>query len=538
MLAGYRPGQLVARGANRLRRRIPLALAPEGNAPPFDDVAVARLGARAAARFANAADPREVMSGALTLLGRREALPIGETWRSQPPDRSLLWAFHLHYHEFLVPLLSAGTEGRETLVCVLRDWLRDSPPTGRALGLGWHPYVISCRVLPWAAVISSGPDRDLRDALAGSLWRQLKVLRRHLERDVGGNHLVRNAKALAVGGALFRGPEADAMHSLGSRLMVQLLADQLGPDGGHLEGSPTYHALVLEDALDTLHAEAGPWAGEIREAASGALGWLQAISPAGAHRPHFNDSHDEGALATASLSEYASDVDVRPTTRNVSPGTPRYIVLGGDRSRLVFDAAQPARRDMPYHAHADSLGITLDILGQPVIVDRGVATYAAGPERAWWRSTAAHSTVEFDGTDSSEMIGAFRAGRLAKTDVQVDSDRVVEAAHDGAGRPHLAHSRRVSQVNEGAWHVADAVPGASGALWRLHFAPGCAVVTHENGATVRGPGFGLEVRLTGAASIQVEQTLHAVAMGITTPAPTLVARFLGPTLSADIAVAL
>ncbi len=85
---------------------------------------------------------------------------------------------------------------------------------------------------------------------------------------------------------------------------------------------------------------------------------------------------------------------------------------------------------------------------EPLLIDVGTSSYAPGAVRDHERSTAAHNTLEVDETDSSEVWGAFRTGRRARsfrlrlfTEVVGRDGRtvIVEAAHDGyrhlRGRP-------------------------------------------------------------------------------------------------------
>ena len=69
-------------------------------------------------------------------------------------------------------------------------------------------------------------------------------LRRHLEFDVGGNHLIKNLKALAGLAVLF-GDERTLDRTL--NLLSRQLAVQVLPDGGHFERAPAYHCQVLAD---------------------------------------------------------------------------------------------------------------------------------------------------------------------------------------------------------------------------------------------------------------------------------------------------
>ena len=534
MVWGYRPRQLAARAVNRARRRLPFALGREALPPEIDGEVLGRLSDSARERFAQAVDPAELLGGQITMLGHTESIGPDVIWSGRPDARTDLWNFHLQYHEFIVPLLSSGPDGHRLAWEVLEGWLAACPPSHHGLLASWHPYVISSRIMPWTVALVSQPDEVLARSLARSLWRQLQILAHHIEHDVGGNHLIRNAKALAVGGALFRGPQADAMRARGVRLMERALADQLGPDGGHVEGSPGYHALVLEDVLDTLFAAASSDPGRLGEHASRALTWIEAISPAGSPRPHLNDSQEYGVASTEELLRHAERVGVRTRQLKVAPMTPRYIVMGDAKMRVLFDAAQPCRPDLPYHSHADSLGIVIDVDGQRVVPDRGVATYAAGPGRDWWRSTAAHSTLEVGGENSSEMIGAFRAGRLSRTTLKRDEPHDAIAVHDGAGRPGHAHSRQVRRHGDHSWRITDQIPAVADCVWRLHFEPGAEVQVDPGEALVRIGSIRLRIRLDGVGALAIEPTPHAMAMGTTVTAPTLVARANASLMEASI----
>ena len=117
---------------------------------------------------------------------------------------------------------------------------------------------------------------------------------------------------------------------------------------------------------------------------------------------------------------------------------------------LLADVGPPCPPSLPGHAHADTFGCLVHVDGIPLLIDTGTSTYEPGPVRRYERSTAAHSTVQVDGADSTEVWGVFRAGRRARVSglaARVDSSGFTcEAAHDGfrrlPGRPR--HRRRWS----------------------------------------------------------------------------------------------
>jgi uncharacterized heparinase superfamily protein len=115
-----------------------------------------------------------------------------------------------------------------------------------------------------------------------------------------------------------------------------------------------------------------------------------------------------------------------------------YVRLQFADAVAIIDVASIGPDYLPGHAHADTLSFEFSLGTERVIVNGGTSVYGEGPQRQFERSTAAHSTVEIDGADSSEVWSGFRVARRALVqDVQIQerSDSVaVSAAHDGYGR--------------------------------------------------------------------------------------------------------
>ena len=206
-----------------------------------------------------AARPRQLRRRATRPL-RRRLLPLAghsasprplvaneRLWRSPAFDRltsepsGLLAEFAVNYGEDVVEAARRGaTADARTLLVA---WIDGHPPR---VGSAWHPYVVSTRIGNWVAALSLAP--ELATPRVGeSLRRQLAYLRRNIEDDISGNHVIRNAKALVLGGVAL-GDTAAA--ECGRRLLARELPEQILEDGGHYERSPAYHRLVLRDLLE------------------------------------------------------------------------------------------------------------------------------------------------------------------------------------------------------------------------------------------------------------------------------------------------
>src|SRR5207248_2045022 len=161
----------------------------------------------------------ELRSGKITLLGVTR--PLGGDW--QHADAPRLWRFHLHYWDWAWGLaagqgqLAAGQGQLAAQAAFARLWRSWQASPGRSLGRGdaWHPYPAALRAWSWCGLhrdlVAGG---DLEPEFTAALAAHAGFLRRHLEYDVGGNHLVKDLKAL-VGLAVFFADERLLRQSLG-----------------------------------------------------------------------------------------------------------------------------------------------------------------------------------------------------------------------------------------------------------------------------------------------------------------------------------
>src|SRR5690606_29039683 len=130
-------------------------------------------------------------------------------------------------------------------LALVREWIAANP-VGE--GVGWHPYPTALRLIARTKRGLPGTDVDR------SLYRQAAWLYRTLEVYHPGNHLLENARALALAGRYFEGQgEAGRWLRRGLAIFRREVSEQVLPDGGYFERSPMYHALMLEGALDLLN---------------------------------------------------------------------------------------------------------------------------------------------------------------------------------------------------------------------------------------------------------------------------------------------
>jgi uncharacterized heparinase superfamily protein len=439
---------------------------------------------------------RAVQAGRFRFLGRELFLGSNPDW--QITTASQLWRYQLHYFGFVRSLLVAahtksGDWAYEVFRGLTRSWIERNK---KLVGDGWHPYTISLRLVNWLQAWACWRSAIEADAtfcseLLGMMYSQARSLRRQLEFDVRGNHLLENLRALIWAGLAFEGREAQGWLDLGLTILREETVEQVLPDGGHFERTPGYHATVLRDYLEIAtvlerNGEGRPeW---VRGAVERLAFFLREILGPRQRIPLIKDSAidatpnpdellntaaawlDEPGLkpaAAPSLDTYLLLGEAewkkiatwpeapRAVGTSAFPVTGFYVLRGREGEQVVIDAGKPCPDYLPAHAHADTLNFEYSIHGVPVIVDSGVYEYQAGLWRDFFRSTRAHNTIEIAGHNSSEVWSSFRVGRRAHPRIKAWQSAAGQAqilvAHDGYR--HL----RGEPVHERAilWHEGE-----------------------------------------------------------------------------------
>jgi hypothetical protein len=487
MLVAAAAKQLTLRQlAYRTRRFVPVRVLA-GRAPPapaFRPLAAGLAGGPSPQ--SGPVDPPD-KDGNFRAVGSVRALNEPCFWTSG--DDGLLFMFELHGFSALGRYAAGGrTDSGDVFwrkVC--ERWLDEC---GRPASPGWHPYPLSGRVMAWCAALSAGVmPAATHAAMTASLAWQLRLLRRSVEHDIGGNHVLRNGCALVIGG-LCCGDAAAVRR--GRNVLVRALPKQVLADGMHEERSPSYARVLLEDLQDVAEIERRVGLSpqpQLERAIEGLGEALSALSGPDGMLPRLNDAWDGPPLV--------------PTTEPavVDLFASGYIVLRHAQDQVIFDVGPLCPPHLPPHAHADALSFVLWLDGAPVVIDPGTGGYDLAARR-WSRATRAHSTIEVDGQDQCVFWGQFRASHLPKVDrgaLDVRSDAtVLSARHDGYRRlaDPVDHRRTFCWLpGDGLVIVDELVGGCRTAVSRLPLAP-----AGTGGYRIRKLDGGLAVSKTGVVA--------------------------------------
>jgi uncharacterized heparinase superfamily protein len=401
------------------------------------------------------------------------------SWSSKEIFRRQI--YHANYCDFLnvdltslqdQPLLHKATR-------IALDWC-DQNFSGSEMG--WHPFFLSLRIVNWLKyLVRNGHhaeelgDADSVQRILGSLRIQVLSLENRLEKELLANHLLKNAKALVFAGTLLDAPESGRWRSLGERLLLEQVAEQILSDGGHIERSPMYHAWVLDHLLDVqnLFSSCSPEMSGCGEVVSECIERManylsQIIHPDG-EIPLLNDSQLGVTRPTPLIIEdvgLSQRHDVQTGTQmRIFPDSGYAVIRDyGSDSFLIFDCGRVGPDYQPGHGHSDVLSYELTLHGQRVIVDTGVSSYEPGPQRHYERSTAAHNTLRIDGAEQAEIWGSFRIGRRPSVSPirsrEFAESQFVQGTHFGYERLGVVHSRAIVHLSTNAWVFADRVSGS------------------------------------------------------------------------------
>jgi uncharacterized heparinase superfamily protein len=465
---------------------------------------------------------RQLSLGAFEHLNQVRELGRPVNWLLGPIDHDRLWTVTLHYHHWAYDLArlaarrdETGEQASRLFVELISDWIARCDVTiPGSQPLAWNAYAIATRIGWWirsALLLDTewwSQHDDFRAKFLTSLWKQAGYLADHIEWDLGGNHLIRDALGLAWAGRIFDGPEAKKWLKMATSLAVEQCREQVLADGGHFERSPMYHLHVMEDLLLISLLIEDPAAKQrlqsVLERMTEFARWAR--HPDGGI-PLLNDAALEADFRPDDLLNRAAESGLS-VDASLSGGGRHFAETGlavwhGKPWTVFFDVGPLGPDYQPGHGHADNLTLECSYGSERLFVDPGTYSYDCDDRRANDRSTAAHNTVCVDRTDSSEVWHIFRVGRRAKpvrVDVRAKSDGLdASAAHDGYAHLDVFHQRRIQVAEGGSLVIADRIEGRG--------------IHHLEGGWLLAPGWTAAVRDFGWEIQHENRVMHVTLHG-------------------------
>jgi uncharacterized heparinase superfamily protein len=493
-------------------------------------------------RQSRAADQaEELVARRFTFRSRRPlALAPGE-WNPAAVSRG--WTWDLNRHHWFATLgfaywYSGDPRYLRSFVDQSADWMDQH--LSRLGRIEWDtPFEIASRINAWLwahFLFLPSPDWDPAhyERFVHGLGLLAEYLHQAIEYHAPGNHILLEAKALALCGEVF--PEftgASRWRHKGWRILDQELRKQVCEDGVHVERSTMYHRIVAGELAELWrfcdrndHPKATALRDRVQPMAC-FQSWID--QSGGGDLPLFGDAQVEDTCyrfsAPAAVAAARGSVYQDLVTESTDHG---YWLLGADsqnssHSRQTNEA--PAGRAFPsggyfvarsawtpeadvmvwdcgptgyhlnrWHAHLDTLSFTLSVAGTPLLIDPGVHETDGSGDRSDkpLRSTRAHSTVCVDGEEHGILAKRHQIWSPPRAELLLwatsEHCTVMSGRHDGYRRLRepVWHSRTIVVMHGLYWLIIDYIEGSAAHLveQRFHVAPGARVAVAKGGGSV------------------------------------------------------
>ena len=428
---------------------------------------------------------KKLITGCITFLNNKQ------NFKSNPfleiSQISKLWLYHLHYLSIGYDLaLSYFKTNEELYYVAFKDLITKwKETTSWGKGLPYREaYLPAHRVIYLIKsflLLLKQLDNDsaFRTQFLRIIIEENLFVEKNLEYHIPGNHLIKDAKALIFCGAFFRGRKAEKWLNKGEEILFSQVEKQVFDDGGHFERSPMYHAIVLQDVLESvmllndLNRQIPVW---LLEKLNRMVEFLQSMTHPNGELALFGDSSCEFETTLAGIFNLANSVLKKKSDKILGhqydekmickayPDSGYYLITNSKLPHyLIIDGGAIANHNLPAHSHCDGLSFELSVAEQKIIIDSGAYLYEPGKWRDFFRSTRAHNTVQVDGSEQAEMWGSFRMGRQSRVRVinwLIEPNFVYwEAVLTFPKSNKMSIRRRIIYWDDGFWTIVDKLEG-------------------------------------------------------------------------------
>jgi hypothetical protein len=446
------------------------------------------------------------------------------------PESNIEWTWDLNRHVFFETLGRAyHYTNKERYACkfgeLLKSWLKNNHANEK--NRNWsNVYEVALRINTWIWAYYFFRQSYTFDVatcilfLKGLLAQGI-YLSKNIEYHVRNNHLLLEAKSLALLGILF--PEfkrASKWKSKGLKILFRQIRRQVCSDGVHGERATHYHRVITGELLElfVLMQNNNAYIPEdIIEAFRKMVEFEVSVTKPNGLVPLFGDSSQDDTHLRFSGANggpiYLNQIKLNPVLSypeetciwllgcervkkfiNLTPkkfdidskAFPHggYFIMrsgeGLDVKYLAFDCGPFGYKPTPNHGHADALSFEMYAFGKTIIVDPGIYSVSFGEKwRNYFRSTKAHNTVVVDDKNQSTLLGFNRVYNPATATLHEWITNTifdfVDGSHDGYQRlkDPVTHRRQIIFIKPDYWLIIDILKGKKKHIFEqyFHFTP-------------------------------------------------------------------
>jgi uncharacterized heparinase superfamily protein len=423
----------------------------------------------------------------------RNPKPLGN-----PIGVSSEWRRQINAFEWLDHLRACGGPAARQLARQLtQQWLEENPTYD---SFAWRGDILADRlrrILLNQGFLEIQSDALFRSALLYSLNRQATHLARALPDGLAGSALLKAAIALMIAGVML--PQGDGWLQRGRKIFAQEIGRQMLADGGHVERSPGVMLDLLQHFLDLRHVltlARQPLPDHLQVAIENIASVVYMMCHGDGKLALFNDTSEESpellGQALSRVGDRLRDLSQLPLTG--------YQRLKAGKTLVLMDCGAPPRHGLDDHAHAGTLAFEMSHGTHRIIVNCGAAHLGADDWRRVQRTTAAHSTLVVDDTNSSMLLDhggmALRPTVVTSRREETEGQIWLDTSHNGYDESYgLIHRRRLFLAADGNELMGeDTLNGSGGNAFtlRFHLHPQVQASITQNGqaALLKLPGGG------------------------------------------------
>jgi uncharacterized heparinase superfamily protein len=324
-----------------------------------------------------------------------------------PRESTPGWRAALHRFAWLRDLRAAGgDQSRRTARRWVAAWLAAYHEWEEE---AWDPLTTALRLRHWLQnhdFFCASADDEFRYAVYDSIARQASHLSRVVPGMLDGAELLAALEGLILCGLSI--PGRTDYFNVALRHYCRELENQILPDGGHTSRSPgtlfniLMGMMMVRSALTHARQEI-PF--EISTAIERAALMIKLFRHGDGGLALFHHTTEQMPVL---LDAVLNQADVRRTLKSANVSGYERAVQG--RSLLILDAGQPAEAPT---SHAGTLAFEFSSGKDRLITNCGCYR-GTGPWRAVLASTAAHSVLGINDTNSTEFIASQTAARRIK----------------------------------------------------------------------------------------------------------------------------
>lgn len=287
----------------------------------------------------------------------------------------------------------------------------------------WYPYSVSSRMINISIVLLSLESSNKLSSndisiLYSNLFNDYSYLKRNIEFDSDGNHLLKNYISLCIGSIFFQTNKTLTYYDK----LNQLLSNQILTSGFHYEKSFDYHNSLLYD-LSILNDLLGDNRFDNSKLSEYLIKMISFSSRLKRNEKIlFNDTFinyhfDDNNMITYLSSKY---------TLNDETSIYPFKSLRVSNFEILTYLSDINPIHCPAHLH-DAIGTyELWFNSQKFITDSGNYDYNNSKNRLYFRSSNAHNVSTISNNGQSALYKPFRFGRIAKLNELIDQDDSIE----------------------------------------------------------------------------------------------------------------